>query len=418
MSNSYFPVVGGIEESIHSFSEEFRRQGHKVVVAAPRFEGAEENEKDMIRLPAIQHFFKEDVSVSLPVPGFLSRFMKEFQPDIIHSHHFFWVGDMALRLSRHHHVPLVFTHHIMLDQYVDFLPIHNEGVKRFVLKLATGYANLADCVISPSRAVCDILHQNGVTQSIHVIPTGVDVARFAEGSRPEFRGKWEIPEDAFVIGFVGRLNPEKNLEFLARAASRFLKQNNKAHCLIVGYGTLEDRIKNIFEELQVQDRLHFTGTLQGQDLIDAYHAMDLFIFCSYSETQGLVLLESLAAGTPVAALDAPVVREMIKDCKNGRLVSIEDENEFASAMHWFTRLNENQWRQMKIAARATADEFSIERCAGRLMDIYQDLKSKNVISKRKNHVWDSFKDGLKAEKELFKNALKATGAALKKNNYE
>lgn len=415
MTNTYEPVIGGIEQSIRSCSEEFRKRGHEVVIVAPTFERMNGHEKDVVRIPAIQNFLREDVSLTLPIPIFLSHFMKKFQPDIIHSHHFFWVGDIALRLARQYHIPFVFTHHIMLDQYADFLPIHNERIKRFVLKLATGYANLTDCVIAPSQAVYDILHRDGVIKPIHIIPTGVDVKRFAKGDGQRFRQEWKIPEDAFVVGSVGRLNPEKNLEFLARAASRFLKLNHNAHCLMVGEGSLKEAIKNIFQEFGVEDRLHCTGVLQGENLVDAYHAMDIFIFSSHSETQGIVLTESMACGTPVVALDAPAVRELIKDRKNGRLIFIEEEEEFSSALFWFTQLDRNEWQKIQETAQTMAAEFSIERCCERLLDIYSNLKLKNAISAREHHLWDSVKDLLKTEKDLLKNAVEATEAALKRN---
>lgn len=414
MSNTYTPVIGGIEASIQSFTKQLRKQGHEVMIVAPTFEGMDKNEQGVIRIPAIQNFLKEDVSLTLPVPIFLSHFMKEFQPDVIHSHQFFWVGDMALRLARQYHIPLVYTHHIMLNEYADFLPLHNEGVKRFVIKLATGYANLSDCVIAPSQSILDVLREAGVTQSIQVIPTGVDVNRFKNGDGLAVRRKYNIPEDAFVIGCVCRLVPEKNLEFLAKAAGLFLKKNHGAHCLIVGEGSSKDAIKNIFDENGVQGRLHCTGALEDMELVNAYHAMDVFIFSSHSETQGIVLIEAMASGTPVAALDAPAIWELIKDRKNGRLISLEDENDFVKAVSWFTQLNKKDWKKIKQNASTTAEEFSIERSTDRLLDIYKNLKLKNK-SAQENGPWDSFKDCLKVEKDLLKNAIEATEAAFKRD---
>lgn len=415
MTNTYAPVIGGIEASIHSFCEQFRKMGHKVVIVAPTFDGMKENEEDIVRLPAIQNFLKEDVSLNLPIPLFLSNFTKKFQPDIVHSHHFFWVGDVALRLARQQHIPLVFTHHIMLEQYAELFPIHNEGITRFVLKLATGYANLTDCVIAPSEAVRAILERDGVRKPMHIIPTGVDVKRFAKGDAREFRRSWKIPQDAFVLGFVGRLNPEKNLDFLAKAACRFIKKNRKAHWLMVGEGSLKEAIQDLFKSSGVGERLHCPGVLQGQDLINGYHAMDVFIFSSFSETQGIVLSESMAAGKPVVAVNAPVVRDVIKDGKNGRLVAHEDEEEFAQALSWVAKLSEAKLKKIKQAAIATAAQFSIEHCSEQLLDVYQNLKLNNKAGEKNGRLWKSVKDSLKVEKDLLLNAIHATEAALRKN---
>jgi len=97
-------------------------------------------EPGVIRIPAIQKFNGTIFSVNFPISGLLTRVMKEFYPDIVHSHCPFFMGDLALRLSRQHAIPLVFTYHTMFEQYMHDWPIQNEGVKRFIVKLAAGYA--------------------------------------------------------------------------------------------------------------------------------------------------------------------------------------------------------------------------------------------------------------------------------------
>src|SRR3989344_793419 len=208
MTNTYFPLVGGIEQSICSFCDELRRLGHEVFIVAPSYEGKAEDEEHIIRVPALKKFYKTDFSINLPVPGLFPRIMKTFSPDIVHSHHPFFMGDFALRLSRQYHRPLVFTYHIMVEKYVHYLPIQNEGAKRFVVEIAAGYANLADQVIVPSQSVRDILLGRGVVSPIAVIPTGVDRERFSNGNGADFRKRNGIPPQAFVIGHVGRLATE------------------------------------------------------------------------------------------------------------------------------------------------------------------------------------------------------------------
>src|SRR4030042_2233350 len=145
-----------------------------------------------------------------PVSGLLTRLMKEFVPDMVHSHCPFFMGDFALRLSRQHAIPLVFTYHTMFEQYVHDWPVQNEGVKRFMVKLAAGYANLVDQVIVPSESVRDILLKRGVKTPMEVVPTGVDLEHFSKGDRKAFRQRTHIALDALVIGHAGRLAPEKN----------------------------------------------------------------------------------------------------------------------------------------------------------------------------------------------------------------
>ena len=284
MTNTYFPIVGGLEQSVYSFSEEFKTLGHEVLIVTPAFEGMPIEEPGVIRIPAIQKFKGTIFSVNFPVSGLLTRLMKEFCPDIVHSHCPFFMGDFALRLSRQHAIPLVFTYHTMFEQYVHDWPVQNEGVKRFMVKLAAGYSNLVDQVIVPSESVREILLKRGVRTPMEVVPTGVDLEHFSKGNGKAFRQRNQIPLDALVIGHAGRLAPEKNLEFLTNCMVEVLKKDPRVHALIVGLGPSEKMIKDTFKQAGLEKRLHLTGVLHYQHLVDAYFAMDVFAFASLSET--------------------------------------------------------------------------------------------------------------------------------------
>jgi glycosyltransferase involved in cell wall biosynthesis len=116
MTNTYFPIVGGLEQSVYSFSEELRSLGHEVLIVTPAFEGMPQEEPGVIRIPAFQKFSGTIFSVNFPVSGLLTRLMEEFSPDMVHSHCPFFMGDFALRLSRQHAIPLVFTNHARTAQ--------------------------------------------------------------------------------------------------------------------------------------------------------------------------------------------------------------------------------------------------------------------------------------------------------------
>ncbi len=171
MTNTYFPMVGGLEQSVYSFSEEFKSLGHEVLIVTPAFAGAPIEEPGVIRIPSFQKFSGTIFSLNFPVSGLLTRLMKEFCPDMVHSHCPFFMGDFAVRLSRQHAIPLVFTYHTMFEQYMHDWPVQNEGVKRFIVKLAAGYSNFVDQVIVPSESVKNILLKRGVKTPMEVIPT-------------------------------------------------------------------------------------------------------------------------------------------------------------------------------------------------------------------------------------------------------
>jgi glycosyltransferase involved in cell wall biosynthesis len=163
---------------------------------------------------------------------------------------------------------------------------------------------------------------------------------------------------------LGRLAPEKNLEFLAEVLTTFLKTERRAHFLVVGRGPSERAIQKIFSGKGMADRLHSIGILDNPLLASAYRAMDVFAFASKSETQGMVLTEAMAAGVPVVALDAPGAREVVEDHHNGRLLHSETLEEFSSALQWVASLPPEQMQLLKQGAKGTATAFSMERSVG------------------------------------------------------
>ncbi len=413
MTNTYAPMVGGIEESIRSFTFEFEKLGHEVFIVAPECEGAPPDEVGVIRLRAIQNFNHSDFSVALPMSSLLPELMKTFKPDIIHCHHPFWMGDIALRLSSQYRIPLVFTYHTMFEQHMHYLPIQNEGVKNFIVELFTGYANLATQVIVPSESVRVLLLERGVKTPMEVVPTGVDLQKFSKGDGDVIRKRLGIPLNAVVIGHVGRLALEKNLEFLSRSVAVYLKKETKAHFLLGGEGPLKDAIKKIFDEQGAGKRLHLAGVLKGQDLVDCYHAMNIFAFASLSETQGIVLVEAMAAALPVVAIDAPGVREVVKDGYNGRLIFGENQNLFLEALAWCLKQPLSEFEKMKKNATATTKEFSVDLCSKKMLKTYQEVMVKEYVSPdRKNGVWDALAGRLKGEWDMFKNMMQSGGSAV------
>lgn len=411
MTNTYKPLVGGLEKSVINFSEAFRAAGHRVVIVCPDYPDMKP-EEDVIRVPAMQQFNGSDFSVQLPVQGTLTEALGDFKPDIVHSQHPFLIGDTALRIASKFNVPLVFTHHTLYEQNVHYVPGNEESLKRFVIELSTGYANLADHVFAPSESVMQILKDRGVISAVNVVPTGIDTEQFAKGSGKIFRKKLKISSDAYVAGHVGRLAPEKNLDFLTRAVAQFLKKEPKAHFIVGGAGSSEESIKEIMVQEGVIDRLHLTGMLKGKDLVNAYHAMDVFVFASQSETQGLVVTEAMSAGVPVVAVDASGIREVVKDSVNGRLLVQENIEDFVSALMWLKKQPAARIKKMKKSCLETAQRFSMKVCAQRALDIYLSLTVNKGFFQRKSDdsLWSNALRSIQTQWGLAKNLTQATGA--------
>ena len=413
LTNTYLPHVGGVARSVDAFARHYRRLGHQVLIVAPVFEDQPENEDDVIRIPAIQHFNGSDFSVVLPVSGLLTDRLDDFSPDIVHAHHPFLLGMTALRIARYRELPLVFTHHTLYEQYTHYVPGDSPALKRFVIELATHYANLADQVFAPSESIADLIRRRGVTAPLAVVPTGVEIDQFAEGNGRELRKRFGIADGDLVIGHLGRLAPEKNLAFLGDAIARFLRSNERASFLVVGDGPSAAEIRSFFERAGLSDRLHMTGNLNGQALIDAYHAMDIFAFTSKSETQGMVLTEAMAAELPVVALDASGAREVVQNEKNGRLLPNEDVDAFADALSWIATRMTAEGKALRREIRKTAEVYSMATSATRGIRHYEALVDRMTASKDKPDAeWEKLLHLIAAEWEIVMSMADAVGASL------
>ncbi len=421
-TNTYLPHVGGVARSVATFAEDLRSMGHSVLVIAPTFPDLplkEDERQQVLRVPALQNFNGSDFSVRLPLPFKVNNKLIQFQPDIIHSHHPYLMGDSALRMAIQHALPLVFTHHTLYERYTHYVPFDSKKMKRFVIQLSTQYANMCNTVIAPSASVARLLQQRGVKTPIKEIHTGIDVDFFARGKKDVFRKSKDIQDNALVIGHVGRLAQEKNLSYLSQAVPLYLQKDRQAVFLVVGSGPAQKEMQRIFKDKGVADRLILVGKQSGQNLANAYQAMDLFVFASQTETQGMVLMEAMAAGKPVIALDATGVREVVLDNKNGRLLAVSaSAADFALAIEVFVqdKAKQEKWAQ---EALHTAKLFSRKKSAQRLQELYKDIcearNQKPDWSSGELVSWDLVLRSIRAQWRLLSQKTIAAVSALKKD---
>ena len=415
MTNTFTPHVGGVARSVEGYTDAFRRLGHRVLVAAPLFKGAPAGERDVVRFPAVRDFNGSDFSVPVPKPLGLLSSLKAFRPEVVHAHHPFLLGGTALRVATARDLPLVFTHHTLYEQYTHYVPGDSQALKRFAIDLVTGYCNLCDAVIAPSRAVGRLLEERGVRSPIAVIPTGIRTDVFARGDGRAFRRRLGIPERAFVVGHVGRLAPEKNLGFLTEAVARFLQGRDDACFVLVGAGPAGRDIRAQLEEAGLAERLIATGVLQQPALAAAYRAMDVFAFASRTETQGMVLCEAMAAGVPVVALEATGADELVVDERNGRLLRREDGERYAAALAWVADLDPEARRAIGEAAGRSARAFDIAGLARQTLDLYGTLAAGAPARRRDATPFPSAARRVRGEWRLLYNLARAAGDSMRPN---
>jgi glycosyltransferase involved in cell wall biosynthesis len=416
MTNTYLPHVGGVARSVSTFAEEFQRLGHEVLVVAPTFDGKPlppAKEKIVERIPSLRNFNGSEFSVRLPLAAALSDRLEAFQADVMHAHHPFLLGDTALRMALNKNVPIVFTHHTRYEDYTHYVPF-SDTMREVAIQLPTHFANLCDGVIAPSESIARMLARRGVKTPMTVIPTGVDVEKFASADGARFRARLRIPPEALVIGHVGRLAFEKNLDYLAEAVAQFLAGRPEARFLVVGDGPARATLEETFARHGCAERLILAGKRTGRVLREAYRAMDVFAFASKSETQGMVVAEAMAAGLPVVALDAPGVREVVRNESNGALLpGNAAPPEFGRALAALATNAETR-RTLAAGARESAREFSRERCAGRVIAFYEEIRRATRARRLMHHLhpWAALVQRLGLEWDLLATRTQTVAAAV------
>ncbi len=154
------------------------------------------------------------------------------------------------------------------------------------------------------------------------------------------------------------------------------------------------------------------GRLEGADLIDAYAGFDVFAFSSRTETQGLVLVEAMAAGVPVVALDAAGVCEVLDNEKNGRTVYSENTADFADALEWMHRRSPQERKSLSITARQTASRFSLNKSAQQTLAVYRTVKHIKDAKVTGDSLWEQAMRRLSAEWKVWSARAKAGTKAL------
>lgn len=413
-TNTFSPHVGGVARSVSELADGLRDAGHNVLVIAPEFPNMPLVEDNVIRIPALQRFAGTDFSVPIPASRSFDEDLDAFAPDIVHSHHPFLLGGTALRIAATRNLPVVFTYHTRYELYGAYALQDSQVMMRLALSLSLGYADLCDAVIAPSQSMADFICQHKVKVPVQVIPTGVKASEFNCGDGSALRREIGIPSDAFVVGHVGRLAIEKNLNYLTDGLIKFLKKNYRAYFLVAGGGALEEQMRIRFANAGLKERLHMAGVVQGRALANIYGAMDVFAFSSHSETQGLVLAEAMTASVPVVALDAPGVREIVENERNGLLLASNASSQaFADALAVIAKANQNEKQKLRDAAKATSKRYTHKRYIQRAIKFYSFvLATKPNATKVNASQWEVAMRSLGMEWDIIGNVVHALSDAV------
>lgn len=371
-TNNYRPLVNGLATSVEGFAQAFRRAGHAVTVVAPRYTGSPEGEPDVLRVPGLRAPTHHAYVLPMAwLPG-VGRAVGALRLDVFHAQHPTLLGAAAARWARRSQRPLVFTYHTYYDRYAHYVPGPSRLVARMAVRQATAFANRADLVIAPGPSVARALRAQGVTSPIAIVPTGVTLPGAAEeAKRIRRRQALGSKEGTPLCLSVGRLAREKNQAFLLTAFAAILMRLPAARLLLVGEGDDRPRLEKMTCGLGIGGSVQFVGAVPHERVGEYYLAADLFLFPSTSETQGIVVLEAMAAGLPVVAVASDAAADLLGDSEAG-VMTTEDLPGFAGAVADLWGQPERR-RTMAAAGRRIAAGYAPEACASTLLDLYRDV---------------------------------------------
>lgn len=332
-TDSYKPYTSGVVTSINTFKEELARLGHEIYIFAPNYPNYEEDERHVYRYYSLPAPTNPDYTLAVPVYPGMRNLLNRLELDVIHVHSPFTMGRVGLHYAKRYGLPLLFTYHTLYDEYVHYVPVPQEWAKDFTIKYSSSFCNQCNHIIAPSAEVANRLRYYKIKTPVSIIPTGVPLHRFETGDGTWLRNHYDIPPGNKVLLFVGRLTKEKNLEFLIESFARVREKHPQTTLVLTAQGPLEADLKKQAMGLGLSmDRdIIFTGALPFDTLVNVYFSADLFVFSSVTETQGLVLIEAMAAGLPVVAVRANGVGDMVDHNVNGKLVSC-NVDEFSGAV--------------------------------------------------------------------------------------
>jgi len=369
LTEAYTPVVSGVTRSVALHKSTLEAMGHEPYVFTFGRKADFDDEPHVIRSPAMP-LSDSGYHINFSFNRRARQLCRTM--DVFHTQHPFVIGRLGIRYGERYGIPTIFTNHTrydLLPRY--YAPFISENLGAALLEAyLPSFAKKCELVITPTRAIRDLLRGYGVTQRIEVIPNGIDVARFQFPARVQDRASLGIPEGAQVLLYVGRIAPEKRVTFLLRAFAAVASDLAEIYLVFVGDGPEMDNLQACARQSGVADRVVFVGSVPYDDVPGYAAIADAFATASTSEVHPLSVLEALAAGLPVLGIRGPGVGEIVVDDRNG-LLCHDDIAAFSVRMY---RLMSDHDLCARLAqqARADSEQYNIKTTTRRIVTCYEE----------------------------------------------
>lgn len=339
-NDQHWPMRSGVATACRTLAQGLASMGHTVMVVAPSQTGRGYKEIDknyeITRIRSFGLVFRKNFRVSVTYDREMRRILDEFQPDIVHVQTQFTVGLSMLRAAVHRGVPVVATNHVMPDNIIKNLKALTP-LSRPLSYIISEYGSLlyrgAKRIIMPTESAIALFNTDRIEAPAVAISNGIDLERFQpEEPGEETYKKFGLPQTKPIISWIGRIDEEKHLHILVKALDLLHKSGHDFHGLFVGAGNATEGLKEMINELGLEDLVTFTGLVSDEDLVALHHVGDIFAVPSPTELQCLAMLEAMACGKPAVAVDAGALSELCVTGETGFLLPVDDSTEMAKAL--------------------------------------------------------------------------------------
>jgi 1,2-diacylglycerol 3-alpha-glucosyltransferase len=371
MADIYKTQVSGVTTSIALSKLWLEKAGHEVFVFTFGDEEVVDSEPNIIRTSGVPLV---DTGIYLNLRYNRSAKHILYTMDIVHVHHPFVSGSLALRYCVPRNIPIVFTNHTRYDLLTQaYLPLLPDTIGEAALKAyLSPFYRACDLVIIPSPSMRPVLVKHfGLVSQVEVIPNGLDLSPYHAHIEPVDRSQFGFSSKDIVMIYVGRLSPEKNLSLLLRAFYGVTNTFDNLRLLVVGDGPERENLESQVKHMLIQDRVFFTGMVDHEQIPLYLKTSDLFVTPSSAETFGLSTVEAMAAGLPVLGIDAPGTADIIEDGITGLITS--DDLALFTAKLVFLSINHELRQKMGQQAMLASNKYDVQTTTNLLIQHYQRL---------------------------------------------
>ncbi len=325
-TDGYLPQLDGVGQNLSALVTALRKAGQDVYVIAPKHPHFNDRDSKVFRLRSVRVYKNPEWRMALPVPEKDFRQAAKIPFDIVHGHAGGPVSFLGFEIARRRNVPYVFTYHTLWNRYTHYI-LKGTVLTPKMTEIATKiYCNLCTLIIAPTKRVKTELRSYGVTKPVYVIPGGIDLSRFQHPKKDYLRKKLNLPKDAQVVLYVGRLGKEKSVDLIIKSFRFVSKERDNAVLVLVGGGSEKENLARLAKKEGISNKTFFTGFIKRETIPSVYADADVFTFASQTETQGLVVPEAMVSGLPCVVVADPAFEGVIIDRHNGLLAKPEPKD--------------------------------------------------------------------------------------------